>query len=352
MKTSLTWLQWKTTLIAILAVVGILLHLILHTSGSPYALWPLWGVLAIGGVPLVWDLLAKVIRLEFGADLLGGISIIVSILLGEYLAGAIIVLMLSGGEALESYALSHATSVLSALAKRLPTLAHRKTAQEQIETIPLDRVAVGDVLVIYPHEVAPVDGCVLEGHSVMDESYLTGEPFMITKTQGSSVISGAVNGDGVLVIETTRPASDSRYARIMAVMQESEQTRPMMRRLGDRLGAWFTPLALAVAFAAWYFSGQSTRFLSVLVVATPCPLLLAIPIAILGSISLCASRGIIIKSPIALEQAPSVRTAIFDKTGTLTYGEPALTQQMVAPKFQPNRVLALVASLEIGRAHV
>ena len=172
MKTSLTWLQWKTTLIAILAVVGILLHLILHTSGSPYALWPLWGVLAIGGVPLVWDLLAKVIRLEFGADLLGGISIIVSILLGEYLAGAIIVLMLSGGEALESYALSHATSVLSALAKRLPTLAHRKTAQEQIETIPLDRVAVGDVLVIYPHEVAPVDGCVLEGHSEIGRAHV------------------------------------------------------------------------------------------------------------------------------------------------------------------------------------
>jgi heavy metal translocating P-type ATPase len=294
--------------------------------------------------------LSKVLKFQFGADLLGGISIIVSILLGEYLAGAIIVLMLSGGEALETYAMSNATSVLSALAKRLPTLAHRRNAT-QIQTVELDQLAVGDVVVIYPHEVAPVDGRVIEGHSVMDESYLTGEPFLITKTTGSAVISGAVNGDGVLVIETTHKAADSRYARIMVVMQESEQTRPTMRRLGDQIGAWFTPVALLVAMAAWYFSGESTRFLSVLVVATPCPLLLAIPIAILGSISLCASRAIIVKSPVALEQVSSVRTAIFDKTGTLTYGEPTLVKQIVAPMFEPDRVLALVASLEHYSKH-
>jgi heavy metal translocating P-type ATPase len=301
-------------------------------------------------LPLVLSLLTKVLKFQFGADLLGGISIIVSILLGEYLAGAIIVLMLSGGEALETYAMSNATSVLSALAKRLPTLAHRRNAT-QIQTVELDQLAVGDVVVIYPHEVAPVDGRVIEGHSVMDESYLTGEPFLITKTTGSAVISGAVNGDGVLVIETTHKAADSRYARIMVVMQESEQTRPTMRRLGDQIGAWFTPVALLVAMAAWYFSGESTRFLSVLVVATPCPLLLAIPIAILGSISLCASRAIIVKSPVALEQVSSVRTAIFDKTGTLTYGEPTLVNQIVAPMFEPDRVLALVASLEHYSKH-
>jgi heavy metal translocating P-type ATPase len=307
----------------------------------------------VGGLPLILELLGKVVRFEFGADLLGGISIIVSILLGEYLAGAIIVLMLSGGEALETYAMSNATSVLSALAKRLPTMAHRRSQSpsRDIQTVPLDQIAVGDVLVVYPHEVAPVDGRVIEGHSVMDESYLTGEPFLITKTTGSAVISGAVNGDGVLVLETTHKAADSRYARIMAVMQESEQSRPTMRRLGDQIGAWFTPLALLVASLAWWISGESMRFLSVLVVATPCPLLLAIPIAILGSISLCASRAIIVKSPLALEQVPSVRTAIFDKTGTLTYGQPTLTKQIVAPEFDPERVLSLVASLEHYSKH-
>ena len=355
----MVWLRWHTTIIAIIALVCIAAYLFLKFSGMSSHPWPLWIALAVGGAPLVWGLAAKVFKLDFGADLLGGISIIVSILLGEYLAGAIIVLMLSGGEALEAYAMSSATSVLSALAKRLPTMAHRRTAPKssghasasELETVPLDLVAVGDVLVIYPHEVAPVDGRVVEGHSVMDESYLTGEPFMITKTSGSTVISGAVNGDGVLVIETTHKASDSRYARIMAVMHESEQTRPVIRRLGDRIGAWFTPIALAVAAAAWWFSGESTRFLSVLVVATPCPLLLAIPIAILGSISLCASRAIIVKSPEALEQVASVRTAIFDKTGTLTYGQPSLTQQIVAPMFDASRVLSLVASLEHYSKH-
>ncbi|MFM8190395.1 MAG: heavy metal translocating P-type ATPase [Pirellula sp.] len=358
-KPSVDWLRWQTTIIAILALLCIATYLILKFSGISEHPWPLWIALAVGGTPLVWGLISKVLQFEFGADLLGGISIIVSILLGEYLAGAIIVLMLSGGEALETYAMSNATSVLSSLAKRLPTMAHRRTtplssdqaSTSQLETLPLDQVAVGDVLVIYPHEVAPVDGRVVEGHSVMDESYLTGEPFLITKTSGSTVISGAVNGDGVLVIETTHKAADSRYARIMAVMQESEQTRPTIRRLGDRIGAWFTPIALAVALAAWWFSGESTRFLSVLVVATPCPLLLAIPIAILGSISLCASRAIIVKSPVALEQVSSVRTAIFDKTGTLTYGQPTLTQQIVAPNFNANQVLSLVASLEHYSKH-
>ncbi|MFM7516177.1 MAG: heavy metal translocating P-type ATPase [Pirellula sp.] len=351
-ESSLSWLRWQTTLIAILSLVCIAIYLTLRFTGVSDHPWPLWIVLGVGGLPLVAGLLAKVIKLEFGADLLGGISIIVSILLGEYLAGAIIVLMLSGGEALETYAMSNATSVLSALAKRLPTMAHRRgTPASEIQTVPLEQILVGDVVVIYPHEVAPVDGRVIEGHSVMDESYLTGEPFLITKTSGSAVISGAVNGDGVLVIETTHKAADSRYARIMAVMQESEQSRPAMRRLGDQIGAWFTPIALAVALIAWWLSGESSRFLSVLVVATPCPLLLAIPIAILGSISLCASRAIIVKSPVALEQVSSVRTAIFDKTGTLTYGQPTLTQQIAAPGFDANQVLSLVASLEHYSKH-
>lgn len=353
------WSRWRTTLIAILALLCILAYLaIQYFQLANWGLipnWPLWIALLVGGIPLVSELFLGALKFKFGADLLGGISIIVSILLGEYLAGAIIVLMLSGGEALESYALSNASSVLSALAKRLPAVAHRRRADKpdstDIETVPLAELRVGDAVVVYPHDVAPIDGLVIEGHSVMDESYLTGEPFKITKTKGSNVISGAVNGDGVLVIEATHVASDSRYARIMEVMQESQQTRPQMRRLGDQLGAWFTPVALLVATIAWALSNDPSRFLSVLVVATPCPLLLAIPIAILGSISLCASRSIIVKNPVALEQVPSVRTAIFDKTGTLTYGEPTLTKQVVAPNYQANRILSLVASIERYSKH-
>lgn len=343
----------KSPVIAALAIAGIVSYLALRfgfqAAARTYQI-PLLATLVIGGVPMLFDLLRKLLRREFGSDLLGGISIITSVLLGEYLAGTIIVLMLAGGEALESYALRSASSVLAALAKRMPSVAHRKRAAEILDVTLVD-IEVGDALVIYPYEICPADGVVTEGHGVMDESYLTGEPFQITKTSGSLVISGAVNGESALTIRTTQRAADSRYAKIMEVMRESESTRPHLRRLGDRLGAFYTPLALTVAALAWAMSGVSVRFLAVLVIATPCPLLLAIPIAIIGSISLCARRAIIIKTPVVLEQIAACRTAIFDKTGTLTYGEPKLTEQHVAPGFDQKEVLTLVASLERYSKH-
>jgi heavy metal translocating P-type ATPase len=346
-------LHRKTTVIAALSIAAILLHLVLRFGfhATPRTnQTPLLATLVLGGLPLLYDLLRKLLKREFGSDLLGGISIITSILLGEYLAGSIIVLMLSGGEALESYALRSASSVLAALAKRMPSIAHRKRATEMLD-VTLAEIAVGDTLVIYPHEICPADGVVIEGHGVMDESYLTGEPFKITKTSGSTVISGAINGESALTIRTTQRAADSRYAKIMEVMRESDSKRPRLRRLGDQLGAMYTPVAVTVALLAWVISGESIRFLAVLVIATPCPLLLAIPIAVIGSISLCARRAIIVKSPIVLEQITGCRTAIFDKTGTLTYGEPKLTEQLMAPGFAQREVLTLVASLERYSKH-
>jgi heavy metal translocating P-type ATPase len=347
--------RWKrkTTVIATLSVAAILVHLVLrfgfHAARATYQT-PLLVTLAIGGLPLLYDLLRKLLKREFGSDLLGGISIITSVLLGEYLAGSIIVLMLAGGEALESYALGSASSVLAVLAKRMPSVAHRKRDSEILD-VGLQEVAVGDTLVVYPHDICPVDGVVIEGHGVMDESYLTGEPFQITKTSGSTVISGAINGESALTIRTSQRAADSRYARIMDVMRESESRRPTLRRLGDRLGAIYTPVALTVALLAWAVSGDAVRFLAVMVIATPCPLLIAIPIAIIGSISLCARRAIIVKSPVVLEQIAECRTAIFDKTGTLTYGEPTLTDQLIAAGFAQKDVLTLVASLERYSKH-
>ena len=356
-KESRNWLAvlWrrKTTVISALSIAAILLHLVLrfvlHCTSSIYQI-PLLAILVVGGLPLVCELSGKLLKREFGSDLLGGISIITSILLGEYLAGSIIVLMLSGGESLESYALRRASSVLAALAKRIPSVAHLRRGSE-IADVGLQAVAVGDTLVIYPHEICPVDGVVIEGHGAMDESYLTGEPFQITKTSGSTVISGAINGESALTIRTTKRAIDSRYAKIMEVMHESESKRPQLRRLGDRLGAIYTPVALTIALLAWGISGEAIRFLAVLVIATPCPLLIAIPVAIIGSISLCASRAIIVKSPVALEQIAECRTAIFDKTGTLTYGQPKLTELIPAPGFTRQEVLTLVASLERYSKH-
>ncbi|MBC7877892.1 MAG: heavy metal translocating P-type ATPase [Anaerolineales bacterium] len=343
----------RTTFIAIFSVASILLHLLLRFGlgqGTEISQIPLLATFIFGGIPLVYELLVKLFKREFGSDLLAGISIVTSLILNEYLAGAIVVLMLAGGEALENYALRSASSVLAALAKRMPSVAHRKH-DVAIEDISLNEVVVNDMLVIYPHDICPVDGVVIDGHGVMDESYLTGEPFQISKTSGSTVISGAINGESVLTIRVTKRAADSRYAKIMEVMHESEQKRPQLRRLGDKLGAIYTPVALVLAVLAWIISGDPIRFLAVLVIATPCPLLIAIPIAIIGSISLCARRAIIVKSPVVLEQIAECRTAIFDKTGTLTYGEPKLTEQIVASGFNQKQALTLVASLETYSKH-
>jgi heavy metal translocating P-type ATPase len=314
------------------------------------ALPPLWLAIAIGGVPLVVELAIRLARREFGSDLLAGLSIITAVALGEYLAGALVVLMLSGGEALESFAVRRASSVLEALARRMPSIAHRKAASGLAE-IPIEQIQVGDAILVLPHEVCPVDGEVVEGHGSMDEAYLTGEPYRVSKSVGSEVISGAINGETALSIRASRLPIDSRYARIMRVMQQSQQHRPRLRRLGDQLGAFYTPLAVAIALAAWIDSGQAVRFLAVLVIATPCPLLIAIPVAIIGSISLAARRSIIVRDPVVLEQIGRCRTMIFDKTGTLTYGEPTLVEQFVDPAFERRTVLRMAASLEQYSKH-
>jgi heavy metal translocating P-type ATPase len=339
--------------IAALAIASIATYLLLRFAlrvPVERAQWPLYIALAIGGVPIVIELLLKLVQREFGSDLLAGISIVTSVLLQEYLAGTLVVLMLSGGEAIESYAVRSAASVLRSLARRMPSVAHRRQ-NSQIEDVPLGTIAVGDAVVIFPHEISPVDGEVIEGHGVMDESFLTGEPYRMSKTPGSTVISGSVNGETMLVIRALRRAVDSRYAQIMRVMQESEQRRPRIRRLADQLGAMYTPLAVLIAAGAWKVSGEAVRFLAVLVVATPCPLLIAIPVAIIGSISLAARRGIIVRDPAVLEQIDTCRTVIFDKTGTLTYGEPRLVEQLVSPDFKAHDVLMLAASLERYSKH-
>jgi cation transport ATPase len=343
--------------IAIMALAAIAIHLILRFGVDAGTMGlvrvcdvPLWIALLIGGGPLVFDLAVKTVHREFGSDLLAGLSIITSVILGEYLAGTLVVLMLSGGEALEGYAVRRAASALSALARRMPRIAHRQSNSGLID-VPLTDVVVGDTLVVLPHEICPVDGTVLTGHGSMDESYLTGEPYQMSKAPGATVLSGAVNGEAALTIRADRLVEDSRYAKIMRVMRDSEQRRPRLRRLGDQLGALYTPLAVGIALIAWALTRDPVRFLAVLVVATPCPLLIAIPVAIIGSVSLAARRGIIIKDPAVLERIDTCRTAMFDKTGTLTYGRPELTDLIPLPRFDADDVLTLVASLERYSKH-
>ena len=343
----------RASLIAGIAIAGIGAHLGLRWGPVAWRLAPevpLYVVLAVGGVPLVLALALKLVRRQFGSDLLAGISIVASVLLEQYLAGALVVLMLSGGQALEGFALGRASSVLQALARRMPLAAHRRV-NGHVAGVSLEEVRIGDELIVYPHEICPVDGLILEGRGVMDESYLTGEPFLMPKAPGSEVFSGAINGENALTLRAGRLAVDSRYARIMNVMRDSEQRRPQLRRLGDELGAWYTPVALALAVGAWVWSGDPVRFLAVLVVATPCPLLIAIPVAIIGAVSLAAKRSIVIRDPAVLERIDQCRTIILDKTGTLTYGQPTLTDRFPAPGSDPELVLRLAAGLERYSKH-
>ena len=227
------------TYIAGITIIAIGLHLVLRygTDAPPrVALAPLVVALLVGGTPLVFDLARKTVKREFGSDLLAGVSILTAAILGQYLVAAIVVLMLSGGTAMERFATARASSVLDALARRMPGIAHRREA-DSVADVKLEEIRIGDVLVVLPHEICPVDGLVIEGRGKMDEAYLTGEPYEIAKMAGSRVISGAINSDAALVIRAEKLAIDSRYARIMKVMQSTEQHRPHLRRLGDQLGA-------------------------------------------------------------------------------------------------------------------
>ncbi len=302
-------------------IAAMMVKLLLHDSHILNTV--LLVAIAGASVPLLLSLIQQVFKGNFSVDILALLSIVTSLVLGQYWVAAIVVLMLSGGQALEAFATRRASSVLNALAKRMPQTAHR--AGIAVEDVSIDAIVVGDELLIYPHEICPVDGLVVSGQGSMDESYLTGEPFLIAKAPGTNVLSGSINGNVALTIRATKIASDSRYAKIVEVLHASEENRPQIQRLGDRLGSWYTPIAITIAVASWYFSGQSERFLAVLVIATPCPLLISIPVAIIGAISVGAKLGIIIKDPSILEKMDTCRTLIVDKTGTLTYGKPTVT---------------------------
>ncbi|WP_430470796.1 heavy metal translocating P-type ATPase [Thalassospira lucentensis] len=340
----------------VLTVVGMVLHFVLMAfslrpvMGFDLIDVPLFVVVILGGGVLVVEIISKVLQRDFGADFLAVLAFATGVALGEYLTASLIILMLSGGQVLEAFAMRKASSALNVLADRMPVVAHRKDG-ENITDIGLDDIAIDDLIAIFPHDTAPVDGVVVDGHGSMDESYLTGEPYVVAKAPGASVLSGAINGDAVLIIRAERRAQDSRYAQIMQVMAEAEQKRPKIRRIGDQIGIWFAPFALLVAALAWYLSGDSVRFLAVLVVATPCPLLIAIPITIMSAISMAARRGIVIRDPTVLERLPTCTTAIFDKTGTLTYGRPELVAVLPASGHSENDVLRLAASLERYSKH-
>ena len=280
-------------------------------------------IILLGGLPLLWETLTQIVAGEVGVDLIAMLAIGGSLLLGEYLAGAIIVLMLSGGVALEAYALRRARSSLSALAERAPREAHIRRG-EALETVPAETILPGDEVVVRPGELVPVDGAVIAGSASVSEADLTGEPLPVRKEPGALVLSGSVNLDGVLDVRATRRSAESQYAQIVRLVEAAQKQKAPIHRLADRYAVWFTAVTLVLAGLAWALSGDSVYALAVLVVATPCPLILATPIAIMSGIDRAARAGVILKSGATMEQLGEVDTAVFDKTGTLTLGMPEL----------------------------
>lgn len=289
---------------------------------------------------------------RYGVDLLAIIAIISTLIIGQYWASLIIIVMLVGGESLEDYAANRASRELHKLLENSPTFAHKKVGDNYVDT-PIDEIEIDDVLLVKASEVVPIDSVVLEGSSWFDESSLTGESEPVTKELGDDVLSGSINGETAVMIRASKKASDSQYQKIVQLVKESEATPAQFVRLADRYAVPFTIVSLLIAGAAWFISGDMTRFAEVLVVASPCPLILAAPIAFVGGMSRSSRNGLLVKNGTTIEKLSLAKTVAFDKTGTLTTG--ILQVKSIMPEtsnHSEDDLLQIAASLEIGSNHI
>jgi heavy metal translocating P-type ATPase len=341
------------TIIPLFVLTGLIFAGLLYVTESTYAHLAnpiLFVTLIVGAAPLFYDISRSILHKQFGVDLIALAAIAGSLIFGQYVAGTVILLMLSGGEALEGFALRRARKELTSLINNAPTTAHRKEGDRVVDISAAD-VQVGDTILVKPGEVIPVDGRVTSGTSMVDESALTGEPIPVQKSVFSEVMSGSVSEDGVLEIEALRPSTDSKYERIIRLVKEAEENKAPFVRLADRYSVWFTSIAFILAFASWVVTRDPVRALAVLVVATPCPLILATPIAFASGISRAAKRGIIVKNGGVLEQLGEARTLAFDKTGTLTLGIPSVLEIRTFGSKQEDDILRIAASLDQLSTH-
>ncbi len=308
-------------------------------------------VIIFGGIPLAYETLKEILKRNWGADIIAVLAIITSLLLGEYLAGAIIIIMLSGGRALEDFALQNASDALKKLAENAPRIAHL-VKDKEISDVKVETVREGDILLVKPGELIPVDGVIIKGETSLNEAALTGESVPTHKAYNSAVLSGSVNLDNPVQIRAIRTSSESKYEQIVALVREAQTTKAPIHRLADKYGAIFTPITLIVAFLTYLLTQNVTNVLAVLVVATPCPLILATPIAIMGGINKSAKRGIVVKNGGSLEKVGQTRAVVFDKTGTLTFGVPKIVEIKKLDKLSEKELLFYSASVERLSAHI
>jgi len=336
------------------AVLALAIGSILYfTPPGPPAATKVWMAgLVLTGLPVVLRTLAGILRGRFAADIVASLAIVTAAVLLQPFAGLVIVLMQSGGEALERYAAGRASDAVRLLEAAAPRLAHRRQSDGTTSDIPATSVHVGDSLLVRPGELIPCDGVVTQGRSHVDTSRITGEPIPVSAVPGTTLLSGSANGEGPLVMQATALAGESQYARIVEMVRAAQASKAPIQRLADRYAIWFTPVTIAACIAAWLASGDSSRVLAVLVVATPCPLILAAPVAIIGGINRAARQKIIMRHGTALEQLARVTAAVFDKTGTLTIGRPRVKAVHPEVSFEANDVLRLAAAVEHGSSHL
>jgi heavy metal translocating P-type ATPase len=306
--------------------------------------------LALGGTPLVARTLWGMAHGRFAADVVAMLAIVGAVLFREPFAGAVIVLMQSGGEALEAYAMHRATASLEALLARAPKIAHR-LAGGVLQDVPVEDVRPDDVLIVKPGDLVPVDAVVTAGTSAVDQSALTGEPIPIRAFSGTELMSGSVNLEGALTVRATRPSAESQYQQIVRLVEQARAEKPPIVRMADRVAVWFTPATLLVCGVAYLVTRDPVTVLAVLVVATPCPLILAAPVAVIAAISRAAASGIIVKGGAAIEQVGRARVLVFDKTGTLTLGRPLVERIAVANGRSADDLLRLAAAVEQLSGH-
>ena len=328
-------------------VAGILLHLLGY---APEAEW-IWAAgLVLVGLPLVVRTIAGASRGRLAADLVASLAIIGAGALSQPLAGLVVVLMQSGGEALEALAARRATRALRELEAEAPRQAHRLTDRGS-EDVAVEGLRPGDRILVRPGEMVPCDAVVESGDAAVDVARVTGEPVPLHARGGLPLLSGSLVLDGPLTLRCVRRAQDSLYEKVVTLVRTAQSSKARFQRLADRAAVWFTPLTLLVCLIAWLASNDPVRVLAVLVIATPCPLILAAPVAFVGGINRAARLGIVVRHGEALEALATADAVIFDKTGTVTVGQPSVTRITVQAPWSVSEILSLAAAVEQGAGH-
>ncbi|HEX8182733.1 MAG TPA: heavy metal translocating P-type ATPase [Candidatus Saccharimonadales bacterium] len=341
----------KYKLFSLTLLVAIISLVLRSLDQQTAANWLLAATALIVALPLVRDMYQDIRHGTYGIDLLAITAIVSAVILKEYWTAIVIVLMLTGGGALEDYAENRSRRELDALLNRAPQKAHIVRGRKVVD-IAASAVRTGDTILIKPGEVVPVDAEIIDGTASFDESSLTGESLPESKTVGDDILSGSINLDGAIRARAVHIAADSQYQQIVKLVTSAANSQAPFVRLADRYSIPFTIIAFAIAGGVWIASGDPVRFLQVIVVATPCPLLLAAPIAIISGMSRASKQGIIVRTGSALERLAKVQTVAFDKTGTLTTGKPVIADIMTFGNYDQSTVLSMAAALESSSGHV